>query len=188
MNLIESLKFLLPWKVIKYGGSVGAMILLTTNGMDLPKYNILKDPSFPHFCTSCLYHIGISSWNICLLWLICLSRPVSVPPRFHYSDCWGCFHIWYGRYLINIDVLKILTLLLYSLFHMNFIDTLPRFIKNHHRILIAICKFTDGFKSISTFTALGISACFLFSGPCPSVKGDQIMRVWIFLTCCLCIS
>ena len=40
---------------------MGAMILLTTNGMDLPKYNILKDPSFPHFCASCLYHIGISS-------------------------------------------------------------------------------------------------------------------------------
>lgn len=156
--------------------------------MDLPKYNVLKDPSFPHFCASYLYHTGISSGNICLLWLLRLSGPGSSPPRFHYSDCWGCFHIWYGRHLINTDVLKILLLLLYSLFHTNFIDTLPRFIKNHHKILIAICKFTDGFKGISTFIALGISACFLFPCPCPSVTGGQIMHVWVFLTRCLWIS
>lgn len=41
---------------------------------------------------------------------------------------------------------------------MNFIDTLPRFIKNYHRILIASFKFTDRFKRISIFTAQSISA------------------------------
>ena len=41
---------------------------------------------------------------------------------------------------------------------MNFIDTLPRFIKNYHRILITIFKFTGRFKRISIFTAQDILA------------------------------
>lgn len=69
------------------GVAWGLLFCLPQNRMDLPKCSVLKDPSFPHFCASYLYHIGISSWNICLLWLIRLSRPVSAPPRCHYSDC-----------------------------------------------------------------------------------------------------